>query len=280
VDANNCTETRQLEKDEVWQSVQRARHPKRPKALQFIESFKDFDQLHGDRMFGDCQAIIGGTALFDDTAVMVLGQEKGHDTQTRIKHNFGMPRPEGYRKASRLFTLAEQYQMPVVIFLDSPGAYAGVDAEQRNQSQAIAHNILQMTSLRVPIIAFIIGEAMSGGAMAMGVTDHIAMYENSIFSVISPEGCSGILWKDKDHSIDAAHAMAVHASAMAKGGFVDELISEPGLGAHTNPQAAIDAMQVSLRNALNSLIDLDIDELIQRRHARLQKLSSSFSCQS
>lgn len=280
MDANNCSETRQLEKDKVWQTVQRARHPNRPKAQQFINSFKDFDELHGDRMFGDCQAIIGGTALFDNTAVMIMGQEKGYDTQTRIKHNFGMPRPEGYRKASRLFSLAEQYQMPLVIFLDSPGAYAGVDAEQRNQSQAIAHNILQMTKLRVPIVAFIIGEAMSGGAMAMGVADHMVMYENSIFSVISPEGCSGILWKDKEHSIDAAHAMAVHATAMLKGGYVDELIHESGDGAHTNPQSAIDAMQVSLRYALKNLMNLDTDALIQRRHARLQKLSSSFLCPS
>ena len=274
------TNTKQQQIDTVWQTVQRARHPQRPKASQFINSFKDFDQLHGDRMFGDCQAIIGGTALFNNTAVMVMGQEKGHDTQSRIKHNFGMPRPEGYRKALRLYRLAERFQMPLVIFLDSPGAYAGVDAEQRNQSQAIADNILAMTTLRVPIIVYVIGEAMSGGAMAMGVADHIVMYENSIFSVISPEGCSGILWKDKSHTEAAAQAMAIDAPALYTRGFVDELIHEPEPGAHAHQANAIEAMQTSLNAALSSLTAIDQDTLIARRHERLKRLSSSFLCQS
>ena len=179
----------------AWETVQLARHPARPHALDYINHFDGFDELHGDRMYGDCRAVVGGMATFEGVSVMVLGQEKGHDLETRIEHNFGMPLPEGYRKAGRLFRLAERYQMPLIIFLDSPGAFAGVEAEKRNQSEAIASNIVQMTGLKVPIIVYVIGEAMSGGAMAMGVSDYTAMLANSVYSVISPEGALGFSGK-------------------------------------------------------------------------------------
>ena len=171
-----------------WQTVQLARHPDRPHSSFYIQSFDDFDELHGDRMSADCRAVIAGTAMFNGRSVMLLGQEKGHDLESRIEHNFGMPRPEAYRKAGRCYRLAERYRMPLIIFLDSPGAHAGVDAERHNQSEAIASNIVSMTGLSVPILVYVIGEAMSGGAMAMGVSDYTAMLQYSVYSVISPEG--------------------------------------------------------------------------------------------
>lgn len=261
--------------ESTWATVLKARHENRPHASDYINAFDDFDELHGDRMHGDCRAVIGGTAMFGQTAVMLLGQEKGRDLNTRITHNFGMPRPEAYRKARRLYTLAERWSMPLVIFLDSPGAYAGVDAEMRNQSEAIASNILAMTALTVPIIVFVIGEAMSGGAMAMGVADRTYMLSNAIYSVISPEGCSGILWKDKSHVQQAAAEMAVTAQSMRDFGYIDGLISEPGEGAHTDPMAAIQSVQRTLRIALDELSSLSADELVSQRQQRLLHMSSS-----
>lgn len=257
----------------AWDALQAARSPERPRASAYLHSFSQFDELHGDRMFGDCQAVLGGTAFFDDFSIMLLGQEKGHDLESRLKHNFGMPMPEGYRKAARLYRLAERYRMPVVIFLDSPGAYAGVDAEKRNQSEAIASSILEMTSLTVPIVVFVIGEAMSGGAMAMGVSDCTVMLSNSVYSVISPEGCSGILWKDKLHVQDAAEAMEITAPKLLKNGFIDKIITEPESGIQGDFDSVISDVHTTLREILAKLSVLSVDELLKRREMRLMQLS-------
>lgn len=253
----------------AWDVVQLARHPMRPHGSDYLKTFTEFDQLHGDRMYGDCQSIIAGTAMFENRAVMLLAQEKGCDLESRMQHNFGMPMPEGYRKAARMYRLAERYRMPVVIFLDSPGAYAGVDAEKRNQSQAIADNILLMTGLRVPIIVFVIGEAMSGGAMAMGVSDHTVMLSNSIYSVISPEGCSGILWKDKSHTIEASQQMSITAPDLLKRGFIDEIIEEPAGGCHLDPKKVILAVHNVLRAQLKRLSSMSEKDLLKLRESRL-----------
>ncbi len=255
----------------AWETVQLARHPARPHALDYIKSFDAFDELHGDRMYGDCRAVVGGTATFEGVSVMVLGQEKGHDLETRIEHNFGMPLPEGYRKAGRLFRLAERYQMPLILFLDSPGAFAGVEAEKRNQSEAIASNIVQMVGLKVPIIVYVIGEAMSGGAMAMGVSDYTAMLTNSVYSVISPEGCSGILWKDKLHMQEASEQMAVTAPSLLNHGFIDAIIPEPEGGAHVDKTQTIRSVFSDLSVRLKQLRAQDIDDLVLKRQDRLLK---------
>ena len=254
---------------ETWDTVKKARMVERPRASDYLASFNDFDELRGDRMHGDCRAVVAGTAMFDQTAVMLLGQEKGRDLTSRMAHNFGMPRPEAYRKARRLYQLAERWSMPIVIFLDSPGAYAGVDAEMRNQSEAIANNILAMTALRVPIVVFVIGEAMSGGAMAMGVADRTYMLSNAIYSVISPEGCSGILWKDKAHTQQAAAQMAVTAASMFDLGYIDGIVDEPGDGAHTDPALMIQGVHDQLRAALKSLMKLSPDDLVASRQKKL-----------
>ncbi|MEC8882816.1 MAG: carboxyltransferase subunit alpha [Pseudomonadota bacterium] len=264
----SATETHMLS---AWDVVQLARHPERPHGSSYLKTFMDFDQLHGDRMYGDCQSIIAGTAMFDNRAVMLLAQEKGSDLESRIQHNFGMPMPEGYRKAARMYRLAERYRMPVVIFLDSPGAYAGVDAENRNQSQAIADNILLMTGLKVPIVVFVIGEAMSGGAMAMGVSDYTVMLSNSIYSVISPEGCSGILWKDKQHMADASEQMSITAPDLLKRGFIDEIIEEPSGGCHHDPEKVILSIHEVLKIQLDRLTSLSEKDLLKQRESRLLK---------
>lgn len=258
----------------AWETVQVARHPMRPHALDYIRCFDDFDELHGDRMYGDCRAIVGGTATFADMSVMVIGQEKGHDLESRLEHNFGMPLPEGYRKASRLYKLAERYQMPLILFLDSPGAFAGVEAEKRNQSEAIASNIVQMTGLKVPIIVYVIGEAMSGGAMAMGVSDYTAMLSNSVYSVISPEGCSGILWKDKLHMQEASEQMAVTAPSLLSHGFIDAIITEPEGGAHLDKRQTIRTVLTDLSKRLKELLLIDVDVLVQKRQDRFLKMGS------
>lgn len=255
--------------ESAWDVVQLARHPDRPRATDYIQSFTDFDALHGDRVYGDCQAIIAGTALFSGQAVMLLGQEKGRDLTTRVRHNFGMPMPEGYRKAARMYRLAERYKMPIVIFLDSPGAYAGVDAEKRNQSHAIADNIVLMTGIKVPIIVFVIGEAMSGGAMAMGVSDHTVMLSHAVYSVISPEGCASILWKDKKYAPEASKQMSITAPELFQSGYIDEIIQEPKGGAHHNAQLMIDSVHRVLHEQLKRLSALTETELLSTRESRL-----------
>lgn len=252
-----------------WDTVQLARHPERPHSSFYLHSFDDFDELHGDRMSGDCRAVLAGTAMFNGRAVMLLGQEKGHDLDSRIAHNFGMPRPEGYRKAGRCYQLAERYQMPLIIFLDSPGAHAGVDAEQHNQSEAIASNIVLMTGLSVPILVYVIGEAMSGGAMAMGVSDYTAMLQYSVYSVISPEGCSGILWKDKQHMDKASEMMAVTAPSLLSRGFIDTIIDEPQGGAHQDPSQILQIVRNDIQVQLDRLCSIPTKQLIAQRQQRL-----------
>lgn len=267
--ANSLSDHGVHPKQSAWDTVKLARHPDRPHASQYIQAFSDFDELHGDRMHSDCRAVIAGTAMHRDRAVMLLGQEKGHDLESRLEHNFGMPRPEAYRKAGRCYRLAERYQMPVIIFLDSPGAHAGISAEQHNQSEAIATNIVNMAGLKVPILVYVIGEAMSGGAMAMGVSDYTAMLSNSVYSVISPEGCSGILWKDKAHMSTASEMMAVTAPSLLDRGFIDKILPEPDGGAHCDSAAMLNTVFADIDVQLDRLCTLSEQALLERRQNRL-----------
>ncbi len=252
---------------EPWQKLALARHPKRPHGLDFVHAcFDDFDALSGDRYSGECHAIVGGVATLNDKSVMVIAQQKGRNTDENLRVNFGMPKPCGYRKVKRLMQLAQKYAMPVVTFLDSPGADAGVDAELANQSEAIASNMLMMSELRVPIISVVIGEAMSGGAMAMGVADYLFMLEYAVFSVISPEGCAAILWRDAALSKQAANIMGITADALYEKQLIDEIIAEPAGGAHRD----YDKCFLQVRNAITPIIDrlynMDIDDLLSKRY--------------
>ncbi len=252
------------------QVVQLSRHPLRPYTLDYIEHiFTDFDELHGDRNFADDPAIVGGIARLDDKPVMVIGHQKGRDVKEKVRRNFGMPRPEGYRKACRLMEMAERFNMPILTFIDTPGAYPGIDAEERGQSEAIAYNLAVMSRLKTPIISTVIGEGGSGGALAIGVCDELIMLENSIYSVISPEGCASILWKSAERAADAAEAMGVTAGRLYELGLVDRLISEPLGGAHRNPESVAAAMKNNLLETLDRLSGLDGDQLVERRYERL-----------
>lgn len=253
-----------------WQVVQMARHPLRPYMLDYMESiFTDFDELHGDRAFADDQAIVGGMARLDGQPVMVIGQQKGRGTKEKLKRNFGMPRPEGYRKALRLMKLAERFQLPILTFIDTPGAYPGIDAEARGQSEAIARNLLEMSQLRTPIIATVIGEGGSGGALAIGVADRVFMLQYSIYSVISPEGCASILWRSAEKAADAAEAMGVNAERLHGLGLIDDIIPEPLGGAHRDPQAMAQALKNQLVTTLQQLETLELDTLVDQRNERL-----------
>ena len=254
----------------AWQVAQMARHPQRPYTTDYIPRiFSDFEELHGDRAYSDDAAIVGGLARLDGRGVVVIGEQKGRDTQAKVRRNFGMPRPEGYRKALRLMRMARRFQLPVLTFIDTPGAYPGVGAEERGQSEAIARNLLEMSRLPVPVIATVIGEGGSGGALAIGVGDHLMMLQYSIYSVISPEGCASILWKSADKREDAAQAMGVTAQRNEALGLVDEVLQEPLGGAHRD----IDAMAQSLKNALVSQLDrlsrVPVDQLLEARYQRL-----------
>lgn len=252
------------------QVVQLSRHPLRPYTLDYIgHIFTDFDELHGDRNFADDPAIVGGIARLDDKPVMVIGHQKGRDVKEKVRRNFGMPRPEGYRKACRLMEMAERFKMPILTFIDTPGAYPGIDAEERGQSEAIAYNLAVMSRLKTPIISTVIGEGGSGGALAIGVCDELIMLENSIYSVISPEGCASILWKSAERAADAAEAMGVTAGRLYELGLVDRLISEPLGGAHRNPESVAAAMKNNLLETLDRLSGLDGDQLVERRYERL-----------
>lgn len=251
------------------QISQVARHPQRPYLLDYIKNiFTDFTQLHGDRAFADDPAIIAGLARIDGQAVMVIGQEKGRDTKEKIYRNFGMPRPEGYRKALRLMKTAERFKLPIVTFIDTPGAYPGINAEERNQSEAIARNLIEMAELKVPVICSVIGEGGSGGALAIGVGDVTIMMEYSTYSVISPEGCASILWKDAAHAADAAVALGITSSKLKKLGLIDVVVKEPLGGAHRNPEQAIIALKDAIVNQLSSLKEKPIDELLAARYKR------------
>ena len=259
----------------AWQVSQLARHPMRPYTLDYLNLlFDDFDELHGDRNFGDDPAIIGGIARLNDRPVMVIGHQKGRDIKQKVKRNFGMPRPEGYRKALRLMEMAERFKMPILTFIDTPGAYPGIDAEERGQSEAIAFNLAVMSRLKTPIISTVIGEGGSGGALAIGVCDELMMLQYSTYSVISPEGCASILWKSASKAPDAAQAMGLTAPRLKELGLVDRLIPEPLGGAHRNPEAMIANLKAALIEALEKLAENTEEELLERRYQRLMSYSS------
>lgn len=253
-----------------WQIAQVARHPQRPYTLDYIEHvFTDFEELHGDRAFSDDNAIVGGLARLNGQSVMVIGHQKGRDTKEKILRNFGMPRPEGYRKALRLMRLAEKFSIPVLTFVDTPGAYPGIDAEERGQSEAIGRNLLVMAELKVPLICTIIGEGGSGGALAIAVGDAVLMLQYSTYSVISPEGCASILWKSAEKANEAAETMGITASRLKTLGLIDRIVSEPLGGAHRDPRAMAASVKKALQDALRQVSDLSPTELIERRFERL-----------
>lgn len=255
-----------------WQIVQLARHPQRPYTRDYIDGmFTEFEELHGDRHFRDDHALIGGVARLDGRPVMVIGQQKGRGTKDKIYCNFGMPKPEGYRKALRLMQKAERFKLPIITFIDTPGAYPGIGAEERNQSEAIARNLFEMARLRVPIICTVIGEGGSGGALAIGVGDHIAMLQHSIYSVISPEGCATILWKSADQARAAAQAMKVTAPELHALGLIDEIIPEPLGGAHRDYGAMMQTLRERLLANLDRFAASSGDELVAQRYDRFMR---------
>jgi acetyl-CoA carboxylase carboxyl transferase subunit alpha len=253
-----------------WQVSQLARHPQRPYTLDYIvRIFSDFEELHGDRHYADDHAIVGGLARLDGRPVMVIGQQKGRDTREKLQRNFGMPRPEGYRKALRLMEMAERFGLPVLTFIDTPGAYPGIGAEERGQSEAIARNLLVMSRLKVPVICTVIGEGGSGGALAIGVGDQTLMLQYSTYSVISPEGCASILWKSADKAPEAAESLGIISGRLYELGLVDQVIPEPLGGAHRDVDAMADNIKRSLLKTLESLEKKPADELIESRYQRL-----------
>ncbi|MDQ3260087.1 MAG: acetyl-CoA carboxylase carboxyltransferase subunit alpha [Pseudomonadota bacterium] len=254
----------------AWQIAQVARHPQRPYTLDYIEFlFTDFVELHGDRAYSDDRAIVGGMARFDGKAVVVIGHQKGRDTKEKILRNFGMPRPEGYRKALRLMRLAEKFSLPLLTFIDTPGAYPGIGAEERGQSEAIARNLFTLAKLRTPVICTVIGEGGSGGALAIGVGDVTVMMQYSTYSVISPEGCAAILWKSPEHAPEAAEILGITATRLKSLGLVDKVVHEPLGGAHRDHQASAAALKKALREALKQTEEHDIEALVKLRHERL-----------
>ncbi|HZO01661.1 MAG TPA: acetyl-CoA carboxylase carboxyltransferase subunit alpha [Burkholderiales bacterium] len=253
-----------------WQVAQVARHPQRPFTLDYIQAlFTHFEELHGDRTFADDPSIVGGLARFNGAACMVIGHQKGRDTKEKIARNFGMPKPEGYRKALRLMKLAEKFGLPVFTFVDTPGAYPGIDAEERGQSEAIGRNLFEMARLRAPIIVTIVGEGGSGGALAIAVGDVILMLQYATYSVISPEGCASILWRSAEMAPDAADALGITASRLKTLGLIDKIVPEPLGGAHRDPQAAAQALKKALAEALKQLQEKKPKELVEERLERL-----------
>lgn len=256
-----------------WQKVQIARHPKRPYALDYVGMIcENFQELHGDRQYKDDRALVGGTAFFSGQAVMIIAQQKGRDPKERMVRNFGMPQPEGYRKAIRLMRMAEKFRIPVITFIDTPGAYPGVESEERHVSEAIAYNLREMTLLKTPSISVVVGEGGSGGALGIGVTDRVLIFENSYYSVISPEGCAAILWKDPAAAPKAAEALKLSADHLEKLGVVDEVVPEPLGGAHNDPAQAASALKYVLQKHLNDLRSLSADRLLESRYDRYRHL--------
>ena len=253
-----------------WQISQLARHPLRPYTLDYVSRIiDDFEELHGDRAFADDAAIVGGLGRIEGRPVMLIGHQKGRDTKEKIERNFGMPRPEGYRKALRLMRMAERFGLPVLTFIDTPGAYPGVGAEERGQSEAIARNLFEMAGLRAPIIATVIGEGGSGGALAIGVADQLLMLQYSTYSVISPEGCASILWKDAEKAPLAAEAMAITSQHLKDNGLIDDIVPEPLGGGHRDPDAAARNLKAALLTVLDRVSDVAIDRLLEQRYERL-----------
>jgi len=256
-----------------WQRVQIARHPDRPQTLDYFTTiFTDFQELHGDRKFRDDPAIIGGFAKFNNQPVMLVGHQKGRDTKSNVYRNFGMANPEGYRKAERLFLMAEKYGRPIINFLDTPGAFPGLEAEERGQAEAIAHNLLLMNKLEVPIIIIIIGEGASGGAIGIGVGDRILMLENAWYSVISPESCSSILWRSWDFKEQAAEALKLSASDLLEQKIIDRIVREPIGGAHKNPQEMFELLKIVLTDELKQLMKVPFHKLVKRRREKFMSM--------
>ena len=258
-----------------WQRTQLARHPQRPSTLDYInELSRGFLEFHGDRAFGDDRAIVGGFARFNDRTVMIIGHQKGKTLKERMQRNFGMPNPEGYRKALRLMKMAEKFNRPVITFIDTPGAYPGIGAEERGQAEAIARNLSVMSRLTVPILSVVIGEGGSGGALALGVSDRVLMLEHSVYSVISPEGCAAILWDNPEKVPDAAAALKMTAKDLLELGVIDDIIPEPLGGAHREPKAVCDRVGKTLTNQLFELTDLSVAQLLARRDQKYRRMGT------
>src|ERR1700677_4548034 len=262
----------------TWERVQLARHPKRPHASDYISRiFTGFSELHGDRFYGDDAAVIGGVALLDSKPLMVIGLEKGRDTKQKLHRNFGMPKPEGYRKAMRLMRMADKFHRPIVTFLDTMGAYPGIDAEERGQAEAIAHNLREMSRLGVPVITIVTGEGGSGGALAIAIGDRIYMLENSVYSVISPEGCASIMWRDATKTEAAAEALKITAANLLEFKIIDEIVPEPEGGAHTNPEATAKFLDPILTSALAELSRLTPKQIVDQRYEKLRNMGQFFA---
>ena len=256
-----------------WQKIQISRHPNRPYTLDFVDRiFDDFEQLHGDRTFGEDSAMVGGPAKLDGRSVMVVGQQKGRDTEENLKRNFGCPNPEGYRKALRLMKMAEKFSMPVVALVDTPGAYPGVGAEERHVAEAIAVNIKEMAALKVPVVAIVIGEGGSGGALGIAVADRVLIFENAYYSVISPEGCAAILWKDRKYASDAAGALRLSPQDLLELGVVDAILPEPLGGAHRDWDSAAESLREAVHQALDELRGLIPEKLLENRYAKFRDM--------
>jgi acetyl-CoA carboxylase carboxyl transferase subunit alpha len=256
-----------------WQRVQIARHPKRPYTLDYINRLmSDFIELHGDRYFGDDKAIVGGLAKIDAQKIMVIGHQKGRDTKENLMRNFGSAHPEGYRKSLRLMKLAEKFDIPIVVFIDTPGAYPGIGAEERGQAQAIAHNLREMVKIAVPIIVLVIGEGGSGGALGVGIGDKICVLENAYYSVISPEGCAAILWKDRAKTPEAAEALRLTAKDLLELGVIDEVLPEPLGGAHRDPEGMAATVKETIKRLLKELAELSKKELLETRYKKFRKM--------
>ena len=259
----------------IWQIVQVARHPERPHTLDYIKRiFSDFDELHGDRQFGDDQSIVGGICYLDQTPVMVIGHEKGRDTEEKLRRNFGMPQPEGYRKAKRLMKLAEQFSLPIINFIDTAGAYPGIEGEERGQNEAIASNLALLSEIKTPVIAIVTGEGGSGGALAISVGDHLSMLEYSTYSVASPEACASIIWRSSEKAPDAAEAMKVSSKELLKLNIIDEIIKEPLGGAHRDYDLMSSEIKKSILKSLKQLQSMPMQELLKRRYSRIISIGS------
>ncbi len=262
----------------TWERVQLARHPKRPYTLDYVSRvFTGFVEFHGDRVFGDDPAVVGGMALFEGRPVMVIGQQKGRDTKQKVFRNWGMPKPEGYRKALRLMKLASKFQRPLVTFLDTPGAYPGIDAEERGQAEAIAVNLREMSRLDVPVITIVIGEGGSGGALGLGVANRVYMLENAYYSVISPESCAAIIYRDSGKAPEAAQALRLNASDLRALRLIDGIIPEPAEGAHTDPDKAAEFVKETIRKALAELSALSKIALIEDRYSKFRRMGNFFA---
>jgi acetyl-CoA carboxylase carboxyl transferase subunit alpha len=261
-----------------WQRVQLARHPKRPHSREYIAGlFPGFEELHGDRFFGDDKSIIAGMGFFEGKPLIVVGQQKGRDTKEKLLRNFGMPKPEGYRKALRVMQLAAKFQRPIVTLIDTPGAYPGIDAEERGQAEAIAHNLREMARLRTPVIAIVIGEGGSGGALGLGVANRVYMLENAYYSVISPESCAAIIYRDSGKAPEAAAALRMTAADLLKMGLIDGIVAEPEGGAHLDPDVAIAEVGRTLRGVLEELSGLSGEQCIDERYEKFRKMGNFFN---